>query len=223
MKNDILEKSLSKMGLKDMLRKTYEYTNSGGLNTVAYISGRKLLGALENEEHERLWSKLDLIVLEDEEILRVLELATSARIREVEENKYLKEFLKFAAKEQKEIFLLADTDELLEILEGELQSLQSALCITGRASLEDYPENKEALINIINLTAPRIILSRLTPPADISMMNEYGSYLNPSLWMALPEAIIERKKTGLLDKINKFIYKKLLNRKINHSKDTEKK
>lgn len=222
MKNKILSNSLNKAGVRELLRKTGEYMDTGKLNTVISISSLKLIRAMENEEYGRMIAAADMIIFDDVEVLKALGLATSARIREVEEAKYLKELLRKLVKEQREIFLVADTGEQLDLLEKELKGLQSNLNIVGLCTADSYFLDKEALVNTINMTAPAVVLSRMASSGDLELLYEYGNYLNASLWMVLPDRLAENKNTGWLDKINKFIYKKLLNKKINHSKDTEK-
>lgn len=222
MGNEILGIPLSNIGLRESLRKINEFSESNGLNTVAYISAGKLVLASDNREQRKWWSNLDLILYEDKEVLKAVGITAPARIREVEENKFLKEMLRNLVRGQREIFLLAQTWEEMEQLEEELRKIQSSLCIVAKAVVEDYLQRKESLINDINFQAPQIILSKLPYPEGIRMMYEYGNYLNASLWLGLPEKVNEEEKGGWLDKINKIMYKKLLNRMINHSKDTEK-
>lgn len=222
MKNKILSNSLNKSGVRELLRKTGEYLESGSLNTVVSLSSIKLIRAMENEEYGRMITLADMIIFEDIEVLKALGIATPARSREVEENKYLKEFLRKLVKEQREILLAAENDEQLELLEKELKSLQSNLNIVGRSAADRYLSDKESFINSVNLLAPEVVLSRMSSSMDLEILYEYSNYLNASLWMVLPDKLVENKKAGWLDKINKFICKKLLNKKINHSKDTEK-
>lgn len=221
MGNHLLGIPLSDMGLRETLRKTNEYMKTGGLSTIAYVSTPKLIMASEDEEQKHWWMSLDMIVYEEPEVLKAIGITAPSRIKEVEEKKYLKEVLRIFAKGQKTIFLLADTREKLETFEEELKKIQSNLCIVGKTNMEEYPGNKESLINDMNLQAPEIILSQLLYPLGIQMMHNYGNYLNASLWLALPEKINGYEKQRWLDKINKIIYKKLLNRIINHSKATE--
>lgn len=222
MENELLGIPLSNLGMRETLRAIREGFSYGGVYTVAYISAGKLVMASDQEEHRRWWTNLDLILYEDKEVLKAVGITAPARIREVEENKALKEILRELAKGQQEIFLLADTWEQMEQMENQLRKIQSNLCVVGREITENYREGKEALINTINFQAPKVILSKLPYPEGIHMMYDYGNYINASFWLALPENITEGENSNWLDKINKIIYKKLFYKMINHSKDTEK-
>lgn len=94
MGSEILGIPLSNIGLRESLRKINEFSESNGLNTVAYISAGKLVLASDNREQRKWWSNLDLILYEDKEVLKAVGITAPARIREVEENKFLKEMLR---------------------------------------------------------------------------------------------------------------------------------
>ena len=91
---ELLGISLSNIGLREALRRTNGYLEQGGLNTIAYVSARKLLDASEDEQHKTWWNELDLTICEDVEVLKAAGVVSQNRIKEVEENAYLKEFLK---------------------------------------------------------------------------------------------------------------------------------
>ena len=203
MKNKILSNSLNKSGVRELLRKTGEYVESGSLNTVVSLSSIKLIRAMENEEYGRMITLADMIIFEDIEVLKALGIATPARSREVEENKYLKEFLRKLVKEQREILLAAENDEQLELLEKELKSLQSNLNIVGRSAADRYLSDKESFINSVNLLAPEVVLSRMSSSMDLEILYEYSNYLNASLWMVLPDKLVENKKDSIFAPSNK--------------------
>lgn len=219
---ELLGISLSDVGLREALRRTGEYLDQGGLNTIAYVSARNLLEASEDEEQQRWWNELDLTICEDAEILRAAGAATQNRIKEIEENIYLKEFLKTLVRRQISVFLLAEEETRLEEFEEELRLLQSNLLVVGRDTTDHYEENKEGMINSINALAPRVLLSRLPCPEVIYLMHEYGQFLNCSVWLTLPETLIKGEREGWLKKVSGLIDKKLLHKKIQSFEQEEK-
>lgn len=211
---EILGILLNNLSLKEALNRSEIYLNQGGLNTIAYVSGRKLLEASEDEEQQKWWQGLDLTVCEDTEILKAAGRATQTKVKEIEENSFLKEFLKLLVRRQASAFLLEEDGEGLKEMEEELKLIQSNLYVIGRDTMDHYTENMEGLINAINTMAPRVILSRLPHPESIRLMSEYHQYLNSSVWLSLPETLANTKSPGLKDRMTDLIYKKLLHKKI---------
>ena len=222
MKTELLGISFSIMGSKEALKKTNSYLKEKRLRIVAYVSAHELILVHDNEERNKWWTKIDLTVCEDEEVLKAVGMTEPARIREAKDKKYLHEFLKLLSMGRKEIFLITKKEESLITFEEKLKKLQPDLKIVGKAWADAYPENKEGLINSINLLAPEIILSQLPYPEGIRLIYDYSKYSNASLWCMMSQTLNQVHNYNWLDKMNKFINKKLLNRIINHSKDTEK-
>lgn len=206
--------SLYDIGCREGLRRCREYLVQGGLNTAAYICGRKLLEASENEEQQRWWKGIDLTFCEDIEILKALGELTEGRLQEIEENLFLKAFLLMLAEHKDSVFLLEHQEASLGSLETELKQMERNLLIIGRDTLERYADNAEGLINAMNALAPKVILSRLPYPEGIRLMYEYRSYLNASLWLTLPDTLLKGEKEGWKEKVSDLICKTLLHKKI---------
>lgn len=216
MDTDVLGIPISNFSVHEAINKTRKFLESEGLNVVGYISTHKLILASENEKQKRVWRDIDLKVCEDLEVLKAMGKVSATCARDVEEMKYLKEVLKLLSKEKKEIFLLSDNEINLKEAESDLLMMEEKLVIIGKSEMSHYDNHKDGLINLINFTAPSVILSRLPYPEGIHLLHDYGRYLNASLWIMLPDRIIKDKKHNWLDKITKFIYKNLLKKKINH-------
>lgn len=211
---ELLGISLNNVGLREALRRSEEYLDQGGLNTIAYVSARKLLEASEDEEQQKWWQGLDLTLCEDVEVLKAAGQVTQVRVKEIEENLFLREFLKILVRRQAAVFLLAEEEGGLEALENELREMQSNLYILGRDTTDHYTENEEGLINAINALAPRVILSRLPYPQGIRLMYDYHRYLNGSIWLSLPDTLGKAEKEGWKGKVTDLICKTLLHKKI---------
>ncbi|MGN1314323.1 MAG: WecB/TagA/CpsF family glycosyltransferase [Lachnospiraceae bacterium] len=211
---EVLGISLSNVGLREAIRRSEGYLRQGRLNTIAYVSTKKLIEASENEEQRIWWEKLDLTICEDTEVLKAAGAVSYNRLKEIEENSFLKEFLKLLARRHTSVLLLAEDEERLKLLEEELRHIQSNLFVVGRDTTDYYRENKEGLINAINAQAPGVILSRLPYPEGIHLMYDYHSYLNSSVWLTLPETLVKSETEGWKEKMADLIYRKLLNKKL---------
>lgn len=214
MSMNLLGISLSNVGIREALRRTEGYFSGGGLNTIAYVSASKLVQASEQEEQKLWWEDLDLTVCEDAEVLKAAGVTSQNRIREVEDNQYLKEFLKIIVRGYHKVFLLSDTEENLQDFEEELRLLQSNLPIVGRDITENYPVDKDSMINGINAVAPGVILSRFPYPEGIRLMHDYHRLLNGAVWLTLPEKLSQNREENWMGRISGFFYRHLFHKKI---------
>ncbi len=217
----ILGISLVDIGLREAMRKTDVFFRNGAMNTISYISTKKLVQASEDPK-QKLWLEaLDMTICEDVDILNAAGITSWNRIKEVEENEYFKEFLKRVARNHFETYLLADTAENLERLEEELRTMQSNLSICGRGAVEQYSVNKDSLINDINEIAPMVIISRLPYPDDIHMMYENRMLINSEAWISLPEKILTDQRHPWTVKMTERMYTKLFRKKVNRYQGKE--
>ena len=113
-------------------------------------------------------------------------IAARSRIREINEKVYLRELLRKLSRNRNRVYLLADTQAELEVLEELIQEYQGNLYIRGRGAFEDFGGQPERLVNELNDVVPDVILSRMNWPKDIRLMQEYGQYVNARFWISLP-------------------------------------
>lgn len=214
MKIKVLGISLENMGLRESLRQTDKFLRNGALNTIAFVSTKKLVQASENPEQKEWMEKLDMVVFEDVDALHAAGITNHSRIKETEQGEYLTELLRKIKHNKNVTFLLTDTKEQLEQFEDELHGVISGIPIKGRACLEEYGENLEGMLNSMNALNPDVILSQLTYPEGIRLMNEYRMMLNGELWVTLPQHINNTKKRPLKNRILQHLYKRQLTKKV---------
>ena len=135
-KMQVLSVSLVDYTVREAIRKVDEYLCDGKLHTIAYISKKGVMEADENEEVKAFIGKMDLMVCADSDVLRAANVETWNRIREIDENIFMEEFLKKMIRQRKNIYILTQTEEELEQLETHLRSYQENLSIVGKYALE---------------------------------------------------------------------------------------
>ena len=219
----VLGISLTDMGLRESLRQTDVFLKNGALNTIAYVSTQKLVQASENEDEKAWMEEMDMTVCEDVEVLHAAGIVNRSRVREVEQNEYLTELLRRIKHNKYSTYLLTDTKQNLTLLEEELHEIMSGLPIKGRASLEEYDENREGIINAMNAIAPVVIISRFPYPQGMQLMHEFRMLLNGELWITLPDHIILQKKRSIFKRLEQKIYKREFTKLVNSFQKDEKK
>lgn len=182
----ILGITLYDYGAREALRNTDRFLGSGGLNTVAYISSAQIAQASRNEELKESVEQLDMTLCTEPDLLEAAGIAARSRIREIDEKIYLRELLRKLYRNRNRVYLLADTQSELEMLEELIQEYQGNLYIQGRGAYELFDRRPERLVNELNDVVPDAVLSRMPWPEDITLMKEYGQYVNARLWVSLP-------------------------------------
>ena len=182
----ILGITLYDYGAREALRNTDRFLGSGGLNTVAYISSAQIAQASRDEELKESVEQLDMTLCTEPDLLEAAGIAARSRIREIDEKIYLRELLRKLYRNRNRVYLLADTQSELEMLEELIQEYQGNLYIQGRGAYELFDRRPERLVNELNDVVPDAGLFRMPWPEDITLMKEYGQYVNARLWVSLP-------------------------------------
>ena len=182
----ILGITLYDYGAREALRNTDRFLGSGGLNTVAYVSSAQIAQASKDEGLKEGVEQLDMTVCTEPDLLEAAGIAARSRIREIDEKVYLRELLRKLSRNRNSVYLLADTQPDLEVLEDLIQEYQGNLYIRGHGTYEAFGRQPERLVNELNDVVPDAVISRMPWPMDIVLMKEYGQYVNARLWVSLP-------------------------------------
>lgn len=93
-KMQVLGIELQDHTVREAMKKTDAFLRDGKVSTIAYITMRGLMEAEESQERQDFLRELDLTVPADSDILRAAGIATRNRVREVDNDEFLTEFLR---------------------------------------------------------------------------------------------------------------------------------
>lgn len=202
-KMQVLSVGLNDYTVREAIRKVEEYFHDGKLHTIAYISKKGVMEADENEQVKEFITKMDLMVCTDSDILRAANVETWNRIREIDENIFMEEFLKKLIRQRKTLYILAETDVELLQLEEHLRSYQQNLHIVGKYALEHLSADEEFVVNEINVLEPDVLVSILPSMRRIEFYDSNCMKLNTNIWLMLKEdVVLHNKNKGLLRRIS---------------------
>lgn len=219
---NILGVSIKECSLKEALSLTDSYLENGALNTVLYVSAKMLVEAGRNPQQKEWIESMDMTVCSEPDILRAVDAASAGRIREIENNDYLKEVTCRLAKGGQSICLLTEKESDITKLEEYLRKAGSNLNVVTQISLEAVNGNVEELVNYMNDIAPDVIISRIPYAKQEWVIAESRNYLNSEVWLALPaEEEIYAKHGRFLGKTISRLYIKDFKRKVGQYKKTE--
>lgn len=185
-KYTILGITLYDYGAREALRNTDSFLHNGALNTIAYISSSNLAQASKDEQLKDCLEAIDMTVCTEPDVLEAAGIAGRNRIREIDEKVYLRELFRKCGRNRNSVYLLADTQDNLEVLQEIVSEYQDNLLIKGCGVYEDFGSQPERLVNNLNDLAPEVIISRMPWPTDVQLMHAYGHFVNAELWVSLP-------------------------------------
>lgn len=221
-KIDLLGITLHDFSLWEALRQTDIYLKNGAMNTIVCVTTKMLMMAGEEEVQRQWLEDADMTVFCEVDILRAAGTTGRSRIREIENNSFIREFIKKMARERRRLYLVADTEENMQVMEEHLRKIRNNLRIEGRCVCSDCEEELacDTLVNEINDVAPDVILSELSYPAQEKFLYENRSRINGSIWLGLCR---ENRKydenPGKWERLGWKIRRRLFQRKVNKYND----
>lgn len=209
--------------LREGMKKVDEYLRDGKVSSIGYITTKGLMEANDTPAMKEWMESLDLAIPADADILRAAGVESMGRIREVEENLFIKEFLKKAAKGRRSIFLLAETREQMGSLSKTLLGYQEHLKIVGTYAMEELQADEDYVVNEINIAAPEILISQLPSPRRETFYENNKMKLNTEVWLMLKAGmIIGDQHKNLMYRFYDNIIKKMFRHRVMHfEKETD--
>lgn len=212
-KVEILGMSLNSCTVQESMLQLEEYWNKTIMSTIENISMETLVKAHSDEVLKNCIENLDLSVICDKEILKAAGVASRQWVQEIIENKFFKEFMRRTIHGGRHVYLLAETEEHVQLMQGFLEEAYPELKVTGIYALSECTGDHDAVINEINIAAPDVILSALSTPIQEYFLKEHKDKLNAKIWYGLGQYSLDKK--GVSEMAG--FAKKLLQKGIMHS------
>lgn len=198
-KIDLLGMSLTDYTLKEAQGIAERYLRGGVCNSIVFLSAKMLVGAGINRMQKQWLEDVDLIAWSDAEILKKAGVTSKARIHDVENREFLKSYLKTLAKSGQTIYLLSDSESELERFRQDLFHLRGDLRIIGEMVVEEDVTDYDAVVNALNIVAPKVIISKMAYDRLEVMMTNYRKYLNAEVWIAMNDQMnLNEERRNLL-------------------------
>ena len=221
----ILGLNLRDYTVRETLHLVDQYLKSGVLNTIEYVSAQMIMSAEKDSRQKEWLESMDILVYCDSDIIRAANVTSRSRLKEIENNSFLKEFLKKLVRERRTVYLLADTDEMLGILEADMEKLPVPIAIAGKNVLQgEAPENSaDIVINDIKDKAPDVLLVLSAYPDREAFIHDNKNKINAHIWLGLQKdsLLLEGEEKGLQGFV-KGLRGRIFRRKVHLYKDYEK-
>lgn len=220
----VLGVELQDYTVREAMRKTDAFMRDNKVSTIVYITTRGLMAAEGSEDLKVFLSNIDLTVAADSDILSAAGIANRNRVKEIENDEFMEEFLKKLVRGKRKVFLLTGTKEQLAALEECLKSYQQNLRIVGRFSLDALEKEEDWLINEMNAQMPDVVISNIDSPQRESFFENNHMKMNARIWLMLKDKVVHAtNRKSVFWKIGEFFSKKLFRRKVVQYQNQEEK
>lgn len=167
---------------KEAMLRAMEFMESDSVNTIEVLSMDALMKSREDPEWKAFTESLELVLPGESAILRAADVNDRLKMKEAENSTFLKLFMKYLQKNQKYIFLLAETEEEMARLEETVRRHSRGIHVTGTGILGPDGTGEEKVINDINGTETDCVLSVLSSPYQEAFISRSRSLLSAKLW-----------------------------------------
>ena len=219
---NILGLNLRDYTLREKLRMLNSSLGRRAMATIGFVSARALMQAEKDGVRKAWLESMDIGEYCDADILRAAGITARGRLKEAENNSFLREFLGRLIREERAVYLLAGSQDMLESMEAYDEIRQ--MCVTGRNILPaENGSNADVIINDINDKAPCAVLTYADCLVQADFVSVNRRRMNADIWVDMPEkgtvSIAPDKKFPALIK---NMQRKLFQRKVHQYENQEK-
>ena len=220
----VLGVELKDYSVREAMRKVDFFLRDGRVATIAYIASLGLMKVESSPELREFLGQMDMTVAADADVLRAGGVHVRSRIKEIENDEFLKEFMKKLARGKKAVYLLSDTKGQLESLENNLRDYQPNLYIVGKFSMDELEQDEDYLINEMNGLTPNVLISNISSPLREQFFENHHMKMNVSIWLMLKDKMdFATEKRNPLHRLRDRLGRALFHKKVEkYQSDIEK-
>ncbi len=180
---------------KEAMLQAMQFMENDLVDTIEILSMNDLMNGREDMEWKNLVNECGLVIPGEAEILKAADAGGRNLEKETADHTFLKLFLKYLQKNQKKIFLLADTEEDLLRTADAVRRYSRGIKLTGSGVIKPDDNKEESLINEINGTETDCILSVLETPYQEQFIGRNRALLNAKVWLGCGAVLREDSGT----------------------------
>lgn len=188
--------SLHLQSVQEMMSLVDKHMKESGLFVASYFSQAILEQATDNEEFRKCAEAIDLRIIGEKGILDAVGEDDKVRVREIQENEFMKAFLKRLAREKRQVFLLCDTQADVDNLQGYLKNHYRDIGVADTYAMENWFGEADEIINEINGSGAEIVLTVLESPFRETFVAANRNKIGAEIWMNLGQKQTEEYSGG---------------------------
>ena len=217
---NIFDVEMECLSAKELMLNVIRFLETDAIDTIELMTMDMLMAGQDDPKWKAQVGELGLVIPEDSEILEAAGIEDKSLIKEAGERTFLRMFMKFLQKNQKRIFLLAETEEKLQHLEEALRRYDRGVRVAGHAVLMEQEGQEENAINEINGTETDCIFSILPSPYQERFITENKALLKARVWLGCGTVLEQSYEARNLGRrIRRFFAKKVFKYRVEQQRE----
>lgn len=200
---------------KNAMVQAIEFIENGSADTIEILTMEVLMNELENSQWKQQVSRMKLVLPGEAEILETAEINDKKLLKEADTGLFPRLFMKYLQKNRKKLFVLAQSQDMLDAAVSTLKKYNRGVRISGYALLSSDESREEDVVNEINGTETDCILSVLPSPYQESFISRNRALLNTNVWFGCGALLVKkRNRQGILGKMRHIVVKSLFRHRV---------
>lgn len=179
----VLDVNIKNCSAKQAMKASVGFMDTEAVNVVELVTIEALMCVKDVPELKEAIEQSDLALPGQKEILEAAEDMEAGRLREVENQLYLKMYLKYLHRNHSRVFLLIDTDGDLDEMTAYFTSHYKGIQIAGAAKVASGTGTDDMLVNAINGGEVDCVIAALRPPVQETFIARNRSLINARMWL----------------------------------------
>lgn len=194
----VLDVNINNYSAKQAMKASVGYMGTAVTNVVELATMEALMCAREEPEFREIISQSDLVLPGQKEILEASGNTDGRLLREVEDQTYLRMFLKYLHRNHCRVYLLVETDEEVDELTECMTSAYRGMQIVGAARVAESSSDDDMLVNAVNGGEVDCVISVLPSPVQEKFIARNRSLINARMWLGAGKVMeaIYKERSG---------------------------
>lgn len=217
-KIDVLGIEINNYTAKEAMQRVVEYMKKDSLQVISSVTPESVKNLSEYPESKGEMENYEIVFPGNKVLLEAAGVKDKQLLKEAEEQTFVKLFVRFLHKNEKKVFLLAETDALRTEMQEYITSKFSKIKIVGAATFEEHGNSEDMMVNSINSVEVDCVIAALSSPLQEEFISKYRVALNVKVWFGLGTKFGKKNKGIHLRKINDFFERRVLKKEIENVK-----
>lgn len=197
-KIEILGCQIDDLSASEALEQIEVQIQAGAMCSVSMINRKMLMYAAKDDEYRQQIERIDITVINDKEVLKAMNIKDLQRKEEIENNTFLKLFLKDAIRRKRTVAILTELEEERIACEKFLEKYYKELQLIGSFSFEENSaEDDDSIINRLNAVTEDILLVMMPCPDQERFLAANRGKLGIKVWVGIGMALIDKYSSDL--------------------------
>ena len=200
---------------KEGMKSLVAYMKTEPVSVIEMITMNTFTKFSQDEQIDELFGNIDIAFASDRGILEAAGEQDERRLKEADEQLFIKMAMRFLHKNKTRVFLLAEDEVAMQKLETDIQADYPNIQIMGKATVAENGASDDMILNLVNGAEAECVLSVLSSSEEEYFIFRNKLLINARVWLGFGKLLDElgKEKTGL-QKLKGFFLRQLLKKEI---------